>query len=101
MSNEFLYKLKLVPSLLIEENWTEREHKIVNEHFHQLKSLVESGKVVFAGRTLNMDPEGFGIVLLNVESEQEAKEIMESDPAVKSGIMTSSLFPFHLSLSRL
>jgi len=97
---QFLYQLKLIPSLLSEENWTERENDIVSRHFEALKKAEQDGTVILAGRTLNMDTEGFGIVIFEVESAEEAQLFMESDPAVKEGIMTATLFPYRVALMR-
>ena len=97
---QFLYQLKLIPSLLSEENWTERENDIVSRHFEALKKAEQDGTVILAGRTLNMDNEGFGIVIFEVESAEEAQLFMESDPAVKEGIMTATLFPYRVALMR-
>lgn len=95
---QFLYQLKLIPSLLDESNWTEKENKIVQHHFEELQELQKAGKLILAGRTLNMDVNGFGIVILEVESEEEAQALMENDPAVKEGIMEASLFPYRVAL---
>lgn len=97
---QFLYQLKLIPSLLIEENWTERENGIVDRHFKALQKQQQAGTLILAGRTLNMDPNGFGIVILEVESEEEAQSFMENDPAVKEGIMEATLFPYKVALMR-
>lgn len=95
---QFLYQLKLIPSLLDETNWTEKENKIVQHHFEELQDLQKAGKLILAGRTLNMDENGFGIVILEVESEEEAQAFMENDPAVKEGIMEATLFPYRVAL---
>jgi uncharacterized protein len=97
---QFLYKLQLLPYLLEEENWTEKENDIVERHFKQLKQLTDEGKVILAGRTLNMDSEGMGIVILEVDTEEEAKQIMKNDPAVAEGIMIASLYPYRVALMR-
>jgi len=95
---QFLYQLRLIPSLLEDANWTNRENAIVQQHFEVLQDLLKEGKLILAGRTLDMDPSGFGIVILEVDSEEEAKELMENDPAVKEGIMTATLFPYRVAL---
>lgn len=79
---QFLYQLKLIPSLLEEANWTDRENNIVQQHFEELQHLKTIGKLIWAGRTLEMDSSGFGIVILEVDSEEEARRLMENDPAV-------------------
>jgi uncharacterized protein len=97
---QFLYQLKLIPALLNEANWTEREEAIVQHHFEVLQGLLREGKLILAGRTLNMDPTGMGIVILEVESEKEARDLMKNDPAVKEGIMEATLFPYRVALIR-
>lgn len=95
---QFIYVLKLIPKLLEETNWTEKEEDIVNRHFNELKKLLSEGKLILAGRTLNMDEKTFGIVILEVDSEKEAENIMKNDPAVAEGIMTAELFPYRVAL---
>lgn len=98
--NQYIYVLKLIPRLLDEGNWTQREEDIVERHFNKLKKYTEEGKVILAGRTLNMDPEGFGIVIFEGPSDEAALEFMNCDPAVEEGIMTAKLFPYRVALQR-
>ena len=58
------------------------------------------GKLILAGRTLNMDEKTFGIVILEVTSKEEAETIMKNDPAVSEGIMTAELFPYRVALMK-
>lgn len=95
---QFLYQLKLIPSLLEESNWTDKENNIVQHHFEELQLLQKTEKLILAGRTLNMDSSGFGIVILEVDSEEEANTLMENDPAIKEGIMEAKLFPYRVAL---
>ncbi len=95
---QFIYVLKLIPHLLDESNWTEKEEKIVDRHFTKLQELLQEEKLILAGRTLNMDEKTFGIVILEVESEEEAHAMMINDPAVAEGIMTAELFPYRVAL---
>jgi len=99
-TRQFIYVLKLIPSLLVEENWTPREEKIVDDHFKRLQDLLNAGKLFLAGKTDGMDEDTFGIVLLVVETREEAEQIMLSDPAVVGGVMTARLFPFRTALIR-
>lgn len=95
---QFLYMLKLVPRLHEEENWTDRDNEIVEEHFTALKRLQKDGKLLLAGPTLNELERRVGLVILQVPSEDEAQEIMKNDPAVQNGVMTAELFPFQAAL---
>ncbi len=95
---EYIYVLKLSPEFYNPDNWTERENNIVQDHFNRLKKMLEEGSLVLAGRTLNTDDDGFGIVIFNAASDEEAERIAESDPAVKAGIMSAQVFPYRTAL---
>jgi uncharacterized protein YciI len=97
---QFIYVLKLIPALLNEENWTVEQEAIVERHFAKLQGLLEEGKLVLAGKTDGLDEKTFGIVILEVDSEEEAKLIMNNDPAVAEGIMKAELFPYRVALMK-
>ena len=63
-----------------------------------LKDLVEKGVVMMAGRTQNRDYSSFGIVIFKAESDQQAAEIMQNDPAVKNRVFRGELFPYRIAL---
>lgn len=60
---QYIYVLRLVSHLINENNWTEVENEIVNKHFIKLQELLKDGKLILAGRTLDMDEKRFGIVI--------------------------------------
>jgi uncharacterized protein YciI len=97
---QFLYLLRLIPSLVNPENWTPREEEIVQRHFAKLQDLLLEGKLLLAGKTAGIDEKTFGIVILEADSEEEARALMESDPSVAEGIMTAELFPYRVALMR-
>lgn len=98
----FCYRLSLREDLRDFKNWTEEENQIVGVHFNYLKGMLEAGKLVLAGRTVNMPmtDKDMGIAILETDTMEEAAEIMANDPAVKSGIMSAELFEFSLALYR-
>ncbi|UYP45905.1 hypothetical protein NEF87_002190 [Candidatus Lokiarchaeum ossiferum] len=98
-AKQFIYVLKLRQDLLKDENWTKFDEKKVEEHFIRLKRDTEAGKVILAGRTLtDENPEGFGIVIFREDSIEKAREYMQEDPSVKSGVMTATLYPYKVAL---
>lgn len=96
----FCYCLHLFPEYYDHSNWTEKDNEIVGIHFRYLQDYLKRGILFLAGRTLNepMSEKDFGIAILEVESEEEARSIMENDPAVKGKIMFAELFEFSLAL---
>jgi uncharacterized protein YciI len=97
---QYAILLKLTPRLLDGGEWTKADNEAVEAHFMRLKALTEQGKVILAGRTLTEDASGFGIIILEVAGEAEAREVMVGDPAVKAGVMTAQLFPYRVALMR-
>ena len=83
---------------MLTEGSTETESRTVNEHFSYLKDLMEKGVVILAGRTLNTEYSGFGIVLFNAESMESARRIMLDDPAVKNHVFRGEVYPYSISL---
>ncbi len=80
------------------ESPTPEEGAKIQEHFTRLHELTKAGVVLFAGPCT--DQIGPGIVLFEASSEAEAREIMEADPAVASGVFTAELHPIGFSLLR-
>ena len=96
--NQYLYRLQPERKDMLTSGPTEMESRIVSEHFSYLMKLTKAGTVFLAGRTLNTDPDSFGIVIFRAESETEARKIMENDPAVQGGVMIARLFPYGIAL---
>ena len=96
--SQFIYRIRPKRSDMLSGGPTEDEAKIVGDHFAYLSELSDQGVVLTAGRTLTEDEHTFGIVILETESDSEARHIMENDPAVKHGIMSAELFPFRVAL---
>lgn len=97
-SQQFIYVLKLIPQLLNEKNWTERDNRVIETHFNYLRNLLAEKRLIMAGRTLTIDESTFGVVILCAADETEARELMSNDPAVKNKLMTATLFPFRVAL---
>ena len=102
MNNYYCYILKLNPSFYRSEDWTEKEVELVGVHFNYLKDLTNKGIVFLAGRTMTepMSDKDLGIVIIEAESEEEARGYMKNDPAITGGLMTAEFFEFSLALLR-
>lgn len=97
-TRQYLYRIQPVRVGMLTEGPTGHEAAVIAEHFAHLQQLVEEGRVLMAGRTLNADDRTFGIVVFVAESEEGARDLVRSDPAVKHGIMHAELFPFSIAL---
>jgi len=94
---QYIYILKLIPRLIDDNAWTEEDEAIVGRHFNKLQELQKTGKLILAGRTTNGGESQFGIVIIKADHD-EAKYLMNEDPAVKEGIMTAELYPYSVAL---
>lgn len=91
---EYIYVLNLAEERLHSpDGWTEKDNKIVGIHFKYITELYEKGVVKYVGRTVD-ERSSFGIVVFEAGSEDEAREIMENDPALINGLMTAKVYPF-------
>jgi uncharacterized protein len=97
---QFCYMLKLTPRLHEKSAWTKDDIAAGQKHFAYLKAATEKGQVMFAGRTNESEDKTFGIVVFEAVDESSARDFMNGDEAVKSGIMTAELHPFMVALQR-
>jgi uncharacterized protein YciI len=95
---QFLYRIQPTRVAMLTVGPTERESKVIAEHFEYLQGHVAKDIVLMAGRTLTADDRTFGIVVFVSASEAEAAQFMQNDPAVKQGIMKAELFPYQVAL---
>ena len=77
------------------DNMTDRETKVMHDHFLYLKKLTEEKKVLMAGPVFD---ERFGLVILRVQDEREAVSIMDKEPSVVAGVHTYEIHPMKVSL---
>ena len=94
----FVIVLRLVPRLYDDKAWTETDNATVGKHFARLKAAVDAGQVVLAGRTDEPNDKTFGLIILTAPNETAAREFMNGDPCVTSGMMTAELHPYTIAL---
>lgn len=96
MKQHFLYILKPHRENFA-DNMTDEEASVMSEHFNYLKDLLEKGILVLAGPETTGK---FGLALVETDSEEEAKNIMDNDPAFKKNVCNATLYPYRISLLR-
>jgi uncharacterized protein YciI len=85
------------PRATFMEDASPAELDVMSEHFAYLKGLLQEGMLILAGPSL--DPP-FGVIVLEAETEDEARRLVEADPSVAAGLQTPELHPFRASLLR-
>ena len=76
---------------------TPEEARVVAAHYEYLVRLRDDAKLVVAGPSM-VEGDTFGIGVLDVDGEDEAKAIVAGDPAVSSGVMTAELRPMRIAV---
>jgi uncharacterized protein len=94
----FLIRTQPVRATFVQDA-TKEEENIMSEHFVYLKKLAADGKVVLAGPSINGE-KTFGLIVVEVDNEAEARKIMEGDPSLKAGIQKGEVLPFRISILR-
>jgi uncharacterized protein YciI len=74
---------------------TPDQREVVDRHGVYLERLHAEGRVLFAGRCFDGP---FGIVVLEVGDEDEARAIIDDDPSVRLGLQSAELYPFRVAL---
>jgi len=71
--------------------------EMMHPHIKYLISLFERGKLVMTGPFT--DKNGGGMFVLEVDSEEEMKEIVNNDPAIIEGLARSEVRPYKKCLT--
>jgi uncharacterized protein YciI len=98
LMSEYLYKIQPARVGMLPGGPTPEEAAIVSQHFDYLSRLADEAVVILAGRTLTTDEHSFGIVIFRAESDDDARHVVENDPAVKAGVMRAELNPYRIAL---
>jgi len=74
---------------------TPEEKAVMGEHISYAKQLFDEGKIILGGAAIDGT---IGILVLRVDSAEEAKVIYDNDPAVIAGIGYTELHPFRVGM---
>lgn len=97
-TRHYLYRVRAGRPELLTDGPTPEEEGIMVEHFQWLHQQADQGTLIMAGRTLNDDETSFGIVIFKAASQEEARAVMQSAPAIKHGLCRAELFPYRIVL---
>ncbi len=96
----FVYRLQAVRLGIVTEGPSSEELPVLGQHLAYLQGLAHDRRLVLAGRSTTEDERVFGLALLDVADEAEARALMLADPAVANGLMMAELFPFRIAVQR-
>ena len=64
-------------------------------HFSNMNAMAEKGKLVVAGPFDNNEDNYRGLFILNVKTEEEALQLLQGDPTIKSKIFDIELYGWY------
>lgn len=99
-SNKQHYFFKLVPPRpTFPQDITEPERRLMDEHFRYFQVHFAAGKLLLFGPVMATGG-AFGLAVLEVETEAEARQFGEGDPSVKGGLNRFELYPMRVAAAR-
>jgi len=99
MNKQHFY-LKLVPPrATFPADITKEEQALMAQHSAYCQQHFEAGKLLLFGPV--MAPQAaFGVGILEVADEAEARQLCENDPSVRAGMNRFELYPMRVAASR-
>ncbi len=98
MSQHFYLKL-IPPRPTFAQNMTDKERALMGEHGAYCQQQFDAGKLLCYGPVIA--PEGaFGVAILEVADEGEARHFGENDPSVRAGMNRFEIYPMRVANAR-
>ena len=94
------YFFKLVPPRsTFPHDITDEEKRLMDEHSRYFDEQFRAGKLLLYGPVMAAGG-AFALAVLEVESEEEARQFGKGDPSVKAGLNRFELSPMHVAATR-
>jgi uncharacterized protein len=94
------YGMKMYVLVILKTGPVKLEDKKISDslfagHLKNIKRLANEGKLVVAGPLQKNEKNYRGIFILNVKTTEQAKVLLETDPAIKAGLLDSELYGWY------
>ena len=94
------YFFKLIPPRpTFMQDITDEERRLMDEHGRYFQDHFAAGKVLLFGPVMASGG-AFGLGVLEMDSEAEARQFGEGDPSVKAGMNKFEIHPMRVSAAR-
>jgi len=94
----FFFKL-IPPRATFPHDITEAEKRLMDEHGRYFDEQFAAGRLLLYGPV--MAAEGaFGLAVLQVDTEEDARRFGQQDPSVKAGLNRFEFYPMRVSAAR-
>ena len=94
------YFFKLIPPRpTFMQDLTDEERRLMDEHGRYFQEHFAAGKVLLFGPVM-ASTGAFGLGILEVDDEQQARQFGEGDPSVRAGMNKFEIHPMRVSAAR-
>ena len=94
----FFFKL-IPPRSTFLHDITEAEKRLMDEHGRYFQEQFEAGRLLLFGPVMATGG-AFGLAVLEVDNEEDARRFGEEDPSVKAGLNRFEFHPMRVSAAR-
>jgi len=99
MTKQYYFFKLIPPRPTFPHDITDKEMRLMEEHSRYFEEQFAAGIILLYGPV--MVPDGaFGLAVLEVESEAEARRFGEDDPSVKAGLNRFEIYPMRVPAAR-
>ncbi len=99
MDKRHFYLKLIAPRATFPADITDQEKALMGRHGIYCEQQFAAGKLLAYGPV--MAPGGaFGVAILEVADEAEAREFGENDPSVRAGMNRFEIYPMHVARAR-
>jgi uncharacterized protein len=94
------YGMKSYMFVILKTGSVEVEDKAIRDslfagHMQNIRRLADEGKLVVAGPLGKNEKSYRGIFILNVKTEEEAKALLQNDPAISEGLLDTEIYSWY------
>ncbi len=99
MNKQHFYFKLIPPRATFPSDITDEEQALMAQHSDYCQQQFEAGKLLLYGPV--MSPDGaFGVGILEVADEAEARTFGENDPSVTAGMNRFAVYPMRVAAAR-
>lgn len=99
MSKQFFFGKLIPPRPSFPGDMTDAERQLMSEHAQYARAHFDAGRLLIYGPVTARDG-SFGLAVLEVMNEAEARAFFENDPSVAAGMNTYECYPMHVAAAR-
>lgn len=99
MSKKHFFLKLIPPRSTFPYDITEAERALMKEHAAYTQNHFQEGRVLIYGPVL-APVDAFGMAVLEVADEAEARSMLDNDPSVRGGLNRYEIFPILVAAAR-